>query len=188
MTIFVTSDTHFGHKNLVFNFNSSPHKGFFDTLEDFDEAMISAWNSQVTNEDTVYHLGDFAICGVTRQKEVLERLNGNLILVKGNHDSDKVFPDSPNLLDKTFNFGGKKKQVIMCHFPFQVWNNKERGSYHLHGHLHGAELDSFSKGIRRFDVGMCAESLRSGWRFKLHNLEELLNMLESNSSEDFSRF
>jgi calcineurin-like phosphoesterase family protein len=172
----------------VFNFDSSPHKGFFNTLEEFDEAMISAWNRQVSNEDTVYHLGDFAICGVARQKEVLERLNGNLILIKGNHDSDKVFPDSQNLLDKTFNFGGKKKKVIMCHFPIQVWSNKERGSYHLHGHLHGAELDSFSKGIRRFDVGMCAEALRSGQRFKLHNLKELLDTLELNSLEEFSRF
>ena len=48
-----------------------------------NEALIASWNARVGKNDLVYHLGDFA-WGDWRP--ILERLNGDIILISGGHD------------------------------------------------------------------------------------------------------
>lgn len=81
MTTFYTSDHHFFHWNI----NRYCNRGFA-TVEEMNEKMISVWNSRVTNEDTVHHLGDFCLASLERQQSIFNRLNGIKYLVKGNHD------------------------------------------------------------------------------------------------------
>ena len=48
--------------------------------------MVELWNSVVSPEDRVFHLGDFAFCDLERTGELLAQLNGEKHLVMGNHD------------------------------------------------------------------------------------------------------
>jgi calcineurin-like phosphoesterase family protein len=51
-----------------------------------NEVLIRNWNEVVKPEDTTYHLGDVAFCGIAKLAAILEQLNGYKILIKGNHD------------------------------------------------------------------------------------------------------
>lgn len=62
MSIFLTSDTHFGHDKII-EYCKRP----FATSEEMNEAMITRWNAVVKSGDDVYHLGDFG-CGPKASK------------------------------------------------------------------------------------------------------------------------
>lgn len=51
-----------------------------------NETMISNWNRVVGPEDIVFHLGDFCLGGSAEWINVLNRLNGKIYLISGNHD------------------------------------------------------------------------------------------------------
>ena len=83
---FVISDTHFGHTNSWEKFkleDGSPLRPFTST-EEMDETMIERWNAKVQPQDTVYHLGDVVIN--KKYLNLVSRLNGRKILIRGNHD------------------------------------------------------------------------------------------------------
>ena len=75
----------------------------------------------------------------------LKRLNGNIILIKGNHDKhntvltlleNNIIVAAHDMLYKTFMYKDKPVKIHMCHYPITYWRKKEHGSYHLHGHMH----------------------------------------------------
>ena len=80
MTIFFTSDSHFGHARII-ELCGRP----FADVNQMNEALIERWNAVVGPEDTVYHLGDFFM-GPRETVFLRKRLNGKIILIKGNHD------------------------------------------------------------------------------------------------------
>lgn len=77
---FFIADTHFGEESIL-RYENRP---FADAAE-MDEAMIKKWNETVSPQDTVWHLGDFGAEG--HEAETLSRLNGRVLLIKGNHDA-----------------------------------------------------------------------------------------------------
>ncbi len=79
--LWVTGDHHFGHKNII-AYDSRP----FDNVRQMDEVMVRRWNEVVKKDDTVYHLGDFALASFEYAQSILARLNGKKILILGNHD------------------------------------------------------------------------------------------------------
>lgn len=79
--IFFIADTHFG-SDQVRRYENRPFK---DVLE-MDAAMVERWNSTVSPDDIVWHLGDFGAEG--HEEKVLSQLNGTIFLVKGNHNSE----------------------------------------------------------------------------------------------------
>lgn len=81
MSDFFTSDHHFGHRNII-DYCQRP----FKLVKDMDEFMIERWNEMVGPGDLVYHLGDFGLKDISNLKLIMERLNGNKVLIRGNHD------------------------------------------------------------------------------------------------------
>lgn len=155
MTIWVTSDLHFYHKNIL-NYSAATRP--YADVDEMNEMMQVEWNSQVHPTDTVYILGDVSFSNAVKSASILSRLNGRKILIKGNHDAKLVdkaefnqfFEDIHDYLE--LNYQGFK--IVMFHFPIIEWANCHHGSILLHGHLHGNKsgLEKF----RAFDVGVDA--------------------------------
>ncbi len=130
-----------------------------------NEKIISNFNSMVLPGDDVYILGDVAMSIIAHAPPLIRRLNGNKMLVAGNHDKTlrKLIKNSNGELDDLFVWikdyhemvfkteSGKKVMICMSHFPMSHWNGMNTGNIMLHGHLHG-----LSSGItgRIFDVGI----------------------------------
>src|SRR5579863_2896472 len=81
MTRWFTSDTHFGHTNII-RYCNRP----FKDAGEMDRAMVENWNALVKPEDTIYHLGDVSFSSPDRTKHILSNMNGHKILILGNHD------------------------------------------------------------------------------------------------------
>jgi calcineurin-like phosphoesterase family protein len=83
MTLYFTSDHHFGHRNII-DYCERP----FESVEEMTEIMIDRWNEVVHTKDTVYYGGDLSMGARkgTNIGEILSRLNGYKILMPGNHD------------------------------------------------------------------------------------------------------
>lgn len=127
--VFVISDTHFFHKNVIeFEKEARP----FSSVEEMNEAIVNRWNSVVTKRDTVWHLGDVCF-GKSSNLEILDRLNGTKKLVMGNHDQHGV---SEYL--KYFKDIGACVQYDKClltHVPIHP-DQFYRFKANIHGHLH----------------------------------------------------
>ena len=140
MNNFFTSDMHFWHKNI---FKYCPKTRSGKSVEEMNQRMIENWCSQVTEHDTVYHLGDFSF-----NKDHNEALNliaslpgRSKVFVRGNHDYSRFWTELPKLPNvSTYDYlevfiGGTP--VVMFHYPIIDWNKRHRGAYHLFGHEHG---------------------------------------------------
>ena len=118
-----------------------------------NEVLINNWNSVVDKDSTVFHLGDFAWGGFKQWKEVRDRLNGHIILIKGNHDIKNLTSTAEKEL---FDYVTQQmylriegRQVYLNHFPFLCYGGTYRSPedvvYQLYGHVHSGQ---FSKGGR----------------------------------------
>lgn len=78
---FIIADTHFYHQNII-EYSQRP----FQSVAEMNDALVKNWNSVVGPEDIVYHLGDFAFGNRTNFVDIVHKLNGHIIFIKGNHD------------------------------------------------------------------------------------------------------
>ena len=153
--IFFTADTHFGHKNII-KFSNRP----YESAQDMDEALINNWNSKVSPDDVVYHLGDVGLCSSSNLRKILDRLHGKIYLVRGNHESAadscsssfEWIKDYYELVVDDEDAYQGKRLIVLSHYAMRVWNSSHHGTWHLYGHTHGNLedlIDSLS-----FDVGV----------------------------------
>lgn len=151
MTIWFTSDTHFGHARVI-EYCSRP----FKDLAEMDASLIERWNQRVKPGDTVYHLGDFAL---VRSKDLhliqkyVQALNGQIHLIMGNHDQKRAkglagFAEVKEYKEITV---GEQK-IILLHYAMKVWNKSHFGSWQLHGHSHGSLPRDIT--MKQIDVGV----------------------------------
>lgn len=155
MNIWLTSDTHFGHRAILkYCQESRP----FGSVTEMDEAIIERWNDWVKPRDAVYHMGDLSFHNAERTMTILNRLNGKIFLVKGNHDKNlSVIGSRFEWVKDYFHHKLNKRSMIMCHFAFEVWDKSHRGAMHVHGHSHGSLKNS--RPMRRMDVGVDTNDL-----------------------------
>ena len=134
--IFVISDTHFGHENiLTFKDDLASYIRPFKSVEEMDELMVDNWNSTVGHQDIVYHLGDVFF---GKGHEVLHRLNGRKRLVAGNHDNLKS-PYIQNQFQKVMESRSFREfACILTHRPIIIPDDA-RFLWNVHGHIHGRE-------------------------------------------------
>ena len=151
-TVFVISDTHFGHANILnFKLDDGTAMRPFQTVEEMDEHMIERWNAVVRPQDHVYHLGDFCM-----KKDFvmwyLPRLNGHKRLVRGNHD---IFPTKYYLQWGFDEIYGVRvlDGLIFSHIPLHPDSLKHQW-VNVHGHVHNNKPQGFL-GPRYYNV--CVE-------------------------------
>lgn len=139
---FFISDTHFFNDNII-RYCNRP----FANAEEMNAALIHNWNSVVKPEDTVYHLGDFVMGRTDGVEPILSQLNGHIVLVRGNHDTDAKldiysrFPDKIEVKDIAYvPYNGLF--FVCCHFTVTNEEFLSLISKHnsevivLHGHVH----------------------------------------------------
>ena len=165
--VWFISDLHFSHRNIL-KFQKLRLEVLGFTLEDpdaikkMDEYMIELWNSQISKRDRVYILGDLSFGTSEDVKKLLGKLNGNKILIRGNHDASTL--------------GLENMTCVLCHFPLFTWDRRTHGSIMVHGHCHGSidRINLESKELR-VDIGIDGELCK----YKMFvELEDLYNYMK----------
>jgi calcineurin-like phosphoesterase family protein len=147
MTLFFTSDTHFGDAPRI-RVDRRP----FRSIAEHDVALIERWNAAVGKEDEVYHLGDFtASKNPKRVSELLTTLQGRKHLLIGNNDLPATIENEGWASVAHYaEIDVEGRLLILCHYPFRTWHNMGRGAIDLHGHSHGR----LKEATRQYDVGV----------------------------------
>lgn len=131
--VFLVSDTHFGHAGVCRFMRSDGVTKLrpWDDPAEMDEFMVRAWNERVRPNDKVYHLGDVVIN--RRAMSTLARLNGDKVLIRGNHDifRDEEYRQYFRELRAYHVMNG----MILSHIPIHE-ESLGRFGVNIHGHLH----------------------------------------------------
>jgi len=131
--VFLVSDTHFGHAGVCRFLRDDGVTKLrpWESPEEMDEFMIAAWNERVRPTDKVYHLGDVVIN--RRSLSTLSRLNGDKVLIRGNHD---IFRDDEyRQYFRELRAYHVMNGMILSHIPIHE-ASLGRFGVNIHGHLH----------------------------------------------------
>ena len=180
MAIFLISDTHFNHKNII-EYENRP----FDSVDTMNRTIINNWNSTVSPNDVVIHLGDVGLGNEANLKEIIPLLNGYKILIRGNHDrkSDNFFhecgfQDIYHTYMMQYNRFDINKIIYFSHIPESRPGDGQKYDLHFFGHVHtkGDYPNVCSNG-----ACLCVER----WNYTPVNLDELVDMcINSTEVED----
>ena len=145
-----TSDTHFWHENIL-RFCNRP----FANASEMNEVLIRNWNETVPEDGIVFHLGDFAFGGAKEWNEILNRLNGKIYLILGNHDMKQVKQGFMKRFEfvtqqMTIRVGGQT--IILNHNPFLTYGGCYRNTWQIFGHVHSGPLADKGKDLARLQV------------------------------------
>ena len=131
MSIFFTSDTHFGHPRTL-EFSLRP----FADVTSMDAALIANWNAVIQPGDTVYHLGDF---GALECLGYVSKLNGKIILLPGNYET----PEMVTILARTCEIIQPNTVIEVDGHRFQLVHEPDEataGEFFLFGHVHQLQM------------------------------------------------
>ena len=128
---YFTSDTHFFHRNVI-EYCSRPFRDVFE----MNEALIERWNSVVGVDDEVVHVGDVFMGPSGKWKGVFERLNGRIVLIRGNHDYKRnvILNLGFAEIHKTLEMEIEGKRVLLRHIP--DYERAVEYDFHICGHVH----------------------------------------------------
>lgn len=179
---YFTSDQHFRHNNIL-KFENRP----YSSIEEMEEELINSWNSTVSKNDIVYHLGDFVFGGITKWREVLPKLNGRIILIKGNHDNDKVVRKalSEGLIDELHMVGHyfkhEKNEFWLTHYPMEIGLRPNKWS--IHGHIHSTP----SRHVNQINVGVDSGVVNRAFGSPI-SLSEIMYIVEHRREQVLKEF
>ena len=163
--VYLTSDDHFNHSNIL-KFCQRP----FKSVEEMNEALIANWNNKVPEDGIVFHLGDFAWGPISQWRPIVERLNGKIILIKGNHDIKNI--KSQAQFDELFEHSTMQMMIevegrkcYLNHYPFLcyagTYRQDEQLVFQAFGHVHQRKNDTSADSSRlemlfptQYDVGV----------------------------------
>ena len=161
MSIFFTSDTHFGHQGVI---EHVPRP--FADVRAMDEALVAIWNMVVGPRDTVWFLGDFALGPKGTAQRYFRKLNGSIHLVRGNHDGDDVKDCGWASVHDMHSFRVDGTKFVLSHYPMLSWAGSSHNrdgrvaSIQCHGHVHGTRANPRVPHLDpcRVDVGVDMQS------------------------------
>lgn len=127
------ADWHYGHGNCI-HFDNRP----FKTLEDMNAELVRKWNAVVNPGDTVYTLGDMFWCNTQDAIDTINQLNGQKILIKGNHDRvrDAMLAKCFVKITDYEEVQDGEDNIVLCHYPIPCFKNHFYGWLHFYGHVH----------------------------------------------------
>lgn len=148
MANFYIADLHFGHRNVL-SFDSLP----FTSIEEHDDTLIENWNNVVGIDDDVYILGDFSWYGSMKTIKILQQLNGNKHLIRGNHDNKflknpKAREEFVEICDYKEIIDDDGKGIVLCHYPIIAFKNHYNGWWHFYGHVHNTKENDFVEKVK----------------------------------------
>jgi calcineurin-like phosphoesterase family protein len=168
VNVWITSDTHYSHKNICRGVTAWRTKEGeiplsqtrdFATIEKMNSTIVNNINEVVGQDDMLIHLGDWSFGGFEQIREFWDRIIcKNIHLVLGNHDHhiENNREGSQGLFKSVSHYNtleiGQFKFRLM-HYPISSWDGLGKGVMHLHGHCHLPNNLKLSKG-QRMDVGM----------------------------------
>ena len=147
--VFLVSDTHFGHAGVCRFMREDGVTKLrpWDDPAEMDEFMVKAWNERVRPNDKVYHLGDVVIN--RRAMSTLARLNGDKVLIRGNHD---IFRDDEyRQYFRELRAYHVMNGMILSHIPIHEASLGRFGT-NIHGHLHAGRVMTEVWGKYRIDT------------------------------------
>ena len=122
-----------------------------------EDVFVSNWNSLVGKNHEVYHLGDFLFAPKnlveSEANRILERLNGKVHIIWGNHDKELIKSNNLNFASTHYlrTISLDRQKIVLCHYRMAEWDCKHHGAWHLWGHSHG---NAGPNGPRDMDVGV----------------------------------
>lgn len=143
MKVWICSDTHFGHFNII-RYCNRPYNG----IEQMDSALIHNWNEVVADDDIVFFLGDFCFAKTAESKITTWRLTtalkGHKIIVKGNHDFKQL-----TYTELGWDYECYQELVLFDRFSFRhrpddLIKDSPNFDFIFYGHVHnntGWEID-----------------------------------------------
>ena len=157
--VFFTSDTHFYHSNII-NFCGRP----FKNVEVMNETLIANWNSVVGPDDIIFHLGDFCLGGSAEWINILNRLNGKIYLIVGNHDIKNLrqgYYSRFEHIAMQMHIEVGRQKIYLNHCPFLCYGGAYRDTWQLFGHVHTSKQNTVIDAPRlhmlfptQYDVGV----------------------------------
>ena len=191
MTIWITSDPHYGHKNIVrgettWDIASNNMVRNFNTLEEMNNTIVENINSCVKENDQLICLGDWNFGGIANLPIFRDSLIcKDISLICGNHDNrhgqvwnppvnGKNAADYFSSYDMYKEMFYKGKHLVLFHFPINSWNNMKE-SIHFFGHCHSSESTKFFNGGRSMDVGLDGNNMMP------YKLDDAIDILATKS-------
>lgn len=146
-----TSDLHFGHEGVI-GYCNRP----FASLDEMHTELIRRWNACVQSDDTVYVLGDLALCRFRDFEPLAKQLRGRKVLIRGNHDkySEGQYERAGFTVYHELKMKLAGYTVRLSHFPYALpWYRRPfafkselrfmdrrpprvKGEFLMHGHTH----------------------------------------------------
>lgn len=131
------------------DFNKAYSLTLKELVKEHDECLISNWNKVVGKNDLVIILGDFSFLKAEQTMTLLRRLNGDKVLVRGNHDiflDDKEFDKS--LFKGIFDYTEAKykgREMCLMHYPILSFKHQDKEEQNcavlLFGHIHSCRYE-----------------------------------------------
>lgn len=187
MSNYITSDLHLQHKRIIEFCPES--RGHFASTEEMTEGIINNINSVVTDNDRLYILGDIAFCPPGQAVDYLKRINGEKVIIWGNHDrklrgstefeyqkSLMGVIDNRDYLATHFKVDDKNCNVVMMHFPIYSWDGVRFGGFHFFGHLHSKQF-KWVRG-RSCDIGLDSNNMMP------HKIDDLIRSRIKDETSD----
>ena len=185
--IYYISDTHF-RDQAIFDKCKRPFKSF----EEMEQTIISNWNKKISDDDTVYVLGDLVKDDDASALEIFKSLKGHKHLIVGNHDhllleiirKSNIF-ESIKFIDLIMD---KDRKVCICHYPLMDWMEFNRKGFLVYAHVHNKTakngeayglMKEFYRNLPAYNCGVdvCG--------FEPRTLDELIYLKEVNKHESY---
>lgn len=186
MTVWFTSDPHFGHNYVA------KLRGFSSTQE-HDEALIENYSRIIRKNDATWWLGDLSVSNPRPALDIIKHLPGVHHLVYGNHDTahpmhrnsarqEHLYRDAFVSAQVYARRRIKGMEVLLCHMPYTAdhtdtprylqYRLPDLGRTLLHGHTHSTEQASQTiHGTQQVHVGVDAWDMKP---VSLSTIEEML--------------